>query len=435
VARSQTVLSVRQSGLAATAAGVAAVHHALTISESNMNKAFMTCVAILIPGCDSLESPVDAPPAIIDTSDMPIDGLSIAAVAQFRAGDELFNSTFRAADGLGPLFIRTSCGVCHSHGSRGPGLVQKMVVVEADGLTPSADQSALAYGHTLREGLAAGATTPIVAPQVANIKLSIRIGPPVFGGGYMEAVDDHAILRVAAEQAQRRDAIKGIVPYATYASLPNPDTSFSHHRTGDTVIGRFGLKARVATLDDFTADAFQGDMGLTTPMRPIEPANPDGLTDDGRPGVDLDQEHIDRIAFYLRYVAIPPRTGLTADGAAVFDRLACTGCHVPTMKTRADYPIAQLANIDAPIFSDLLLHDMGAALADGMVDGGGTSLTWRTAPLIGLRFAAEYLHDGRASTVEEAILAHGGEAAAAAASFRMLSPDDRERLLTYVGAL
>jgi len=85
-------------------------------------------------------------------------------------------------------------------------------------------------------------------------------------------------------------------------------------------------------------------------------------------------------------------------------------CHVPTLKTRASYPIAKLAGIDAPIYTDLLLHDMGAALADGLTDGGATSQQWRTAPLIGLRFAHSYLHDGRAHSVAEAIAAHDGEA-------------------------
>jgi len=401
-----------------------------------MKMVFIISLAAPIAACgDNLEIPADAPTTIVNANDVPIDGLSAADVAQFRAGDDLFDLPFRPSDGLGPLYIRSSCGACHAGGSRGPGLVQKMAIVEADGITASADQSALTFGHTLRQGLAAGATTPIAAPQLPNVLVTIRLGPPVLGRGYLEAIDDAELVRVAAEQAQRSDAIKGLVPHATFASVPNPDPSFSHHQTGETVVGRFGLKARVATLDDFTADAFQGDMGLTTPMRPVELSNPDGLTDDARAGVDLDQEHVDRIAFYLRRIAIPKRVGLTARGAALFDQLACSGCHVPAMKTRADYPITQLANIDAPIFSDLLLHDMGPALADGMVDGGGDSRTWRTAPLIGLRFSTLYLHDGRASTVEDAILAHAGEAAAATAAFRALSAPDRALLLAYVEAL
>ena len=395
-------------------------------------------LGLALVGCGDdlvVDVPEDAPTTIVNASDVPIDGLPAGDVDKFDAGDELFDVPFRASDGLGPLFIRSSCGACHAEGARGPGLVQKMAIVLADGITASPDQSALPFGHTLRQGLAAGATTPLVAPAIPDVKVTIRVGPPVLGRGYLEAVDDTEILRVAALQAQRTDAIHGRVARGTFASVPNPDSTFSHYQTGDDVIGRFGVKARIATVDDFVADAFQGDMGLTTPMRPVEPPNPDGLADDARAGVDLDQEHVDRIVFYVRRIAIPKRVGLTPGGAALFDQLACSACHVPTLRTRADYPIPQLAGIDAGIYTDLLLHDMGDALADGMTDGGGTSRTWRTAPLIGLRFSTLYLHDGRAASVEDAILAHGGEAATAADGFRALSASDRVLLLAYVEAL
>jgi CxxC motif-containing protein (DUF1111 family) len=377
----------------------------------------------------------DAPSTLVNASDVPIDGLSSADVAKFNDGDALFDLPFRPVDGLGPLFIRTSCSACHQEGSRGPGLVQKMAIVEADGVTPAADQSALAYDHTVRQGLAAGATTPITPPDLASVKVSIRLGPPVLGRGYIEAVDDAELTRVATEQAGRTDGIHGKIGRATFASVPNPDTTYSSYQQGQTVLGRFGLKSRIATIDDFTADAFQGDMGLTTPMRPTELVNPDGLADDQRAGVDLDLAHVDRISFYLRRIAIPRRVGLTDRGAALFEQTACAACHVPTLRTRASYPIPQLAGIDAPIYSDLLLHDMGAAFADGMTDGGAASSSWRTAPLIGLRFARTYLHDGRAQSVTDAVLAHDGEARGAALAFQALSQDDQHILIEFVEAL
>jgi CxxC motif-containing protein (DUF1111 family) len=398
-----------------------------------------TLVLAAAVACGDNEHPAgtpDAPPStIVRASDVPIDGLSPTDVAKFEDGDALFDLPFLPADGLGPLYVRNACGACHSDGSRGPGLVQKMAVVLADGITADPDQSALPYGHSQKPGLSAGATTPITAPDVPNIKLSIRVGPPVFGRGYIEAVDNAEILRMATVEAARTDGIHGIVAMSAFASVPNPDTTFSNYQTGDIVIGRFALKARSATLDDFAADAFQGDMGLTTPMRPTEPPNPDGLTDDLRPGVDLDIDHIDRVVFYLRRIAIPKRVGITDAGSALFDQLACSGCHVPSLKTRSDYPIPQLAGIDAPIYSDLLLHDMGDNLADGMTDGGADSRGWRTAPLIGERFVKEFLHDGRAPTALAAILAHDGEALGAANAYRALSPSDQQLLLQFVEAL
>ncbi|MEO7729660.1 MAG: di-heme oxidoredictase family protein [Kofleriaceae bacterium] len=388
-------------------------------------------------GSDPIVTEPDArpPSSLINASDVPVDGLPHAEVVSFQDGDDLFGLPFRAVDGLGPLFIRTSCAACHAEGARGPGLVEKMALVEADGVTPIADQSALAYGHTVREGLAAGAVTGITAPAGAQVKVSLRLGPAVLGRGYLEAVEDAEILRVEAAQATRSDGIHGVAARATFDSVPNPDTSFSAYHQGDPVIGRFGLKARIATIDDFTADAYQGDMGLTTPMRPVELANPDGLLDDQRPGVDLDLAHVDRVAFYIRRIAIPRRVGLPPQGAALFEQAACAACHVPTLKTRASYPIAALAGIDAPIYTDLLLHDMGAALADGLTDGGSTSQQWRTAPLIGLRFTRTYLHDGRAHSVADAVAAHDGEAHGAAVAFQALSQDDQRTLIQFVEAL
>jgi CxxC motif-containing protein (DUF1111 family) len=393
-------------------------------------------VVILSAACSGTDAPPpDAGSTLVNASDVPIDGLPAADIARFDDGDVLFDLPFRPADGLGPLFIRSTCSACHAEGSRGPGLVQKFALVEADDVTPAADQSALSWGHTVRQGLAAGATTSITSPALPGIKRSIRIGPPVLGRGYLEAVDDAELLRLEAEQAARGDAIHGVVNRAPYASQPGGAPGFGGFATGVVVIGKLGLKSRIATLDDFTADAFQGDMGMTTPMRPTELANPDGLTDDLRPGVDLAQDRIDRIAFYLRRIAIPRRVGMTERGAALFAQVACAACHVPSLRTRADYPITQLAGIAAPIYSDLLLHDMGAALADGLTDGNATSPAWRTAPLIGLRFQTSYLHDGRAHSVSDAVLGHDGEARASRDGFQALSPDDQRSLIEYVEAL
>jgi len=377
----------------------------------------------------------DASRAALNASDVPIAGLSAEDVVKFNRGDALFGLPFRGPDGLGPLFIRTSCVACHQEGARGPGMVQKMAIVEADGVTPAADQSALRYGHTERNGLAAGAATPIAPPADANVKVTTRVGPPVLGRGYIEAVDDAELARLEAAQALRSDGIHGTVGRGVFASVPNPDTAFGSFTQGQAIIGKLGLKSRIATIDDFTADAFQGDMGLTSPMRPDELANPDGLTDDMHAGVDLEQEHVDRIAFYVRRIAIPLRAGLTDRGKAVFEQAACAACHVPSLRTRASYPIPQLAGIDAPIYSDLLLHDMGDALADGNTDGGATSSQWRTAPLIGLRFTRNYLHDSRAHSVTEAVLAHDGEARGAVQAFQALSPDDQRVLIEFVEAL
>lgn len=381
-----------------------------------------------------------------DPVDVPIDGVTAAQLALFSDGDALFGLPLREADGLGPLYTRAACNACHEGGARGPGLVQKMAVVAADGFTPAVDQSKLAFGHTVHPLLAAGAVTPILPPtDDPTVKVSIRVGPPVLGRGYMEAVLDSEIERVASEQAARSDAIHGRVNTVIYGSEANPDTSFHTHKKGDSLIGRFGAKARIGTLDDFVADAMQGDMGITSPLRPEEFANPDGLLDDKKPGIDATADQINLRANYMRLIAIPKRSAANPQGVALFDQAKCSACHVPSLKTRADYPISQLANIDAPIFTDFLLHDMGKSLSDSLPDGvdqGAHARDWRTAPLIGLRFDKTFMHDSRAHSVQEAIVAHDAngadtdsEAHESAAAFRALSDADRQTLLEFVTAL
>ncbi|HVY37892.1 MAG TPA: di-heme oxidoredictase family protein [Polyangia bacterium] len=373
---------------------------------------------------------------------MPVADVGAGWVSRFNRGDALFQLVLREADGLGPLYTRQFCGACHddADGLRGPGSAQKMVVVGADGLTPSADQSALPFGHTVHPYVTAGATTPIVPPADPGVRLTNRLGPSILGRGYLEAVADDEIRRVAALQAARGDGIHGTVNDYVYASEPNPDPTFNPHHPGDAVIGRFGLKARIATLDEFVADALQNDMGITSPLRPAEFANPDGLTDDRKPGIDATADDVNLRADYVRLTDIPWRAAPDPTARALFDRAQCSACHVPTLHTSPSYPIASLADIDAPVYTDLLLHDMGDGLSDSMPDGDGLAgpRMWRTAPLIGLRFSRELLHDGRATTLREAVLAHdsaGSEAHASVQAFNELSDDQQAALLSFVGSL
>jgi CxxC motif-containing protein (DUF1111 family) len=242
-------------------------------------------------GPETSASPADAGPGPAITNvrlDQIFSGATKDQFDSFAKGDGFFDLPFRDADGLGPLYVNVSCGECHNNGLRGPGFDQRMVMVEADGVTTAADQSPIQYGNEIRARMIAGATIPVTPPDLTSVKITIRTPPAIVGRGYIEAVLDSEIERVAAEQATRSDAIHGRVNYVSYGSQTTADPAFNAHAFGDTVIGRFGLKARVATLDDFAADAFQNDMGITSPLRPVELPNPNGLTDDDRPGVDID---------------------------------------------------------------------------------------------------------------------------------------------------
>jgi CxxC motif-containing protein (DUF1111 family) len=373
-----------------------------------------------------------------DSSSQPLADLAADWRARFNVGDVLFDQVYLDSQGLGPVYIRAACASCHSDDARGPGSVRKMVLLGDDG-APLADQSALPYGHTVRPQAIGGDSVAINPPDdTSHVLLTVRMPPAVFGRGYLEAISDDEIMRVEAEQAQRDDGVSGRINWVTYASEPNPDTRFHDYARGDRLIGRFGLKAREASLDDFTADAFQGDMGITSELRPSELPNPIG-SDDALPGIDISADTVNAVADYMRLLRIPSRaTDTEHKGAQLFAQAQCDACHVPSLHTQSDYPIAELADVDAPIYSDMLLHDMGTDFADGLNDYGAASSEWRTPPLMGLRFLRNYLHDGRAKTIEEAIEMHAGPASEAAASldkFDRLDDTSRADLLKFVSAL
>jgi len=370
-----------------------------------------------------------------DAGDRPLPNLDSEWSSRFNAGDGLFELRYYEAQGLGPVYIRSSCASCHEKDARGPGAVRKMVMLDHDGV-PLNDQSGLTWGNTIRPQTIMGVEQGIVAPENGSLLITVRQPPAVFGRGFMEAIADSEIERVEAEQAERDDGISGRINWVTYTSRANSDTRFHEHQQGERLIGRFGLKARIATLDDFAADALLGDMGMTSDMRPDELPNPEGDTDD-RPGVDVTPKTVNALADYMRVLRIPSRK-TNEHGQELFEAAQCGVCHVPSLHTATDYALAPLADIDAHVFSDLLLHDMGKGFGDEIHDFTATSTEWRTAPLLGLRFLRSYLHDGRAQTIAEAIELHGApdsEAAGSVQHFRDLSDEDRDALVAYVSAL
>lgn len=352
----------------------------------------------------------------------------------------LFEAVFRDAQGLGPVYIRQSCASCHADDARGPGTVRKMVLVGDDGVTPLADQSALLYGHTERPQVAAGAERAVTPPESEDVLVTVRFGPAVYGRGYLEAIRDSEIERLAQAQTDAASEGSGRVNRVPYQSEANPDTRFRTPGSDDTaLIGRFGLKARIASIDEFVADAYQGDMGITSPLRPEELPNPAGDSDE-LPGLDIDETTVNLVADYVRLLRIPTRlpAANSERGAALFAESGCSDCHAPSLRTRADYPIPQLADVDAPVYSDLLLHDMGPSFDDGLPEHDAAGSEWKTAPLIGLRHLRNYLHDGRAATVEEAIELHGAQGSEARPSvqrFLELDAAARAELIAFVSAL
>ena len=369
------------------------------------------CALLLAAACGSSEERAPAPPTSVvteDPSSIPIAGLPEDLVRRFEEGDARFELPFREAQGLGPLYIHRACVNCHEDDARGPGAVRRLSRV--DGAA-----AALPYGDVVRPRTTHEATVALV-PTMEGWRETLRLPPAVFARGWLEAIADDEILAAARAQT---GAISGRV-----AQLPSG-------------IGRFGHKARAATLEEFVADALLGDMGLTSPMRSEELPGPEGLLDDAHPGVDLSAEDIAMLSDYVRLLDVPARVA-DAHGAQLFAGAGCADCHVPSMHTRNDYSIAAMRDRDVSLYTDVLLHDMGDGLADGIDEGVATGREWRTAPLVGVRFLSALMHDGRVTTVSEAIAAHasaGSEANEVIARFDALPPADRDALVHFVERL
>jgi Di-haem oxidoreductase, putative peroxidase len=269
-----------------------------------------------------------------------------------------------------------------------------------------------------------------------NLLTSPRIGPSLTGLGLLEAVPEVEILAWADPWDFNGDGISGRPNFVW-------DAAAQRH-----TLGRFGLKANVPTLRQQIAGAFVGDMGITSPLFPAEnctkaqsacAAAPNG----GNP--ELSPNQLDAITFYLQTLAVPAQHGgdlpQVCHGEALFYQVGCAACHRPQMYTAPDAKPVQLAGRLIAPYTDLLLHDLGAPLADGRPDFQASGSEWRTAPLWGIGLAETvgeqvgYLHDGRARTLLEAILWHWGEAAPSREAVRAMGAAEREALLAFLRSL
>jgi CxxC motif-containing protein (DUF1111 family) len=267
------------------------------------------------------------------------------------------------------------------------------------------------------------------------VLISPRIAPPVIGMGLLEAVPEDQITDRADEDDTDGDGVSG---------RPNRVVD---PVTGETTLGRLGWKANVASVAAQTAGAFHGDLGVTSPVFPdqdcteVETACRSAI-DGGDP--EVDDQTFEAVVFYTRVVAVPERRpderGADVEGAELFLSAGCASCHTPTLTTGAS-DIPALADQVIHPYTDLLLHDMGEGLADGRPDAEATGSEWRTAPLWGIGLTrtvndhTRFLHDGRARSLTEAILWHGGEAEASADRFRTMTTEQRDALIAYLETL
>lgn len=409
----------------------------------------------------------------------PMAGLNDDERAQFVRGRSLFNQSWVVApardsdvDGLGPLYNRLACVSCHSRNGRGlppqqldERMLAMLVRLSVPGQGPhGGPRPHPAYGEQFNEEgipgvpgegrislhwrrvehrLANGERRWLRAPQLrfaelaygplGQVLISPRVGQQMVGMGLLDAVPADTLLARAAQA--KPDGVRGRV---------NQVWSISQSRL---TVGRFGHKANMADLREQIAGAFMGDLGITSPLHPQENCTsvqtacqraPSG----GTP--ELDDGQLEAVTFYLAHLEPPaPRPQPEADvrrGQTLFARAGCAVCHLPSLRiaTHATYP--RLAGRELAAYTDLLLHDMGPGLADGRPDFAASGREWRTAPLWGIgltRIISEgegYLHDGRARTLEEAVLWHDGEARRARLRFEGFSAAERAALLRFVAS-
>jgi CxxC motif-containing protein (DUF1111 family) len=274
--------------------------------------------------------------------------------------------------------------------------------------------------------------TGVYLPLPPDVLFSPRAAPVVFGLGLLEAVPDEEILSRADPRDRNRDGISGRPNYVWDAIK------------GRQVLGRFGWKANAPNLVQQAAGAYNGDMGVTSRLFPAESC------EGQHPGCarhdpEIDDQTIADVALYTQTLAVPARRDLddpvTTRGERIFYAVGCAGCHAPTLRTGRLRGVPEVSHQVIHPYTDLLVHDMGPGLADNRPDFQASGREWRTPPLWGIGLVetvnghTNFLHDGRARTLLEAVLWHGGEAKAAQYRVRQLRSADRDALIAFLQSL
>ena len=370
------------------------------------------------------------------------------------------------------LLIRLALNQQHTDGSTFPdpvygGQFQDM----GTGRTRAEGTVNIIY-HDIHGTYADGTPYTLRAPtyQLTNLQygslnpqttLSPRLASQMIGLGSLEAVPDAELLALADPNDANGDGISG-----------RPNYVWDTAKNG-IAIGRFGWKANQPTLLQQTAAAFNGDIGLVSRfnaqatctdlefrcdlrgrLNPPPPRGNDGNrqppppprgANGNPPPYEITDQQVQLAAFYSSSLAVPaqrtPDDPQVLRGQALFAQAACSSCHISQLQTGIHPSIAALSNQTIHPYTDLLLHDMGPGLVDGQINFQASGSEWRTAPLWGIGLLdtvngyAYYLHDGRAHTLEEAILWHGGEAAASQQAFVNMSQVDRAALIAFLKSL
>jgi CxxC motif-containing protein (DUF1111 family) len=413
-----------------------------------------------------------------------VPGLTPEQLRTFAMGNRLFQTPWVEApasvalfDGLGPFFSNRSCSGCHVRDGRGrppegPEDASRSMVVKLGGTDSSGRMAPDPnYGRVLSEravqGLApearlvvrweavehvypSGETVPLRRPRLEvvdaaygplspGVRISARIAPAVIGVGLLECVSDSLLAALADPEDADGDGVSGRVHWR---DVTEPGATRTRR-----MAGRYGWKAAQHSVASQVSTALAEDMGITTPARPqleVTDAQREARRRPSGGEPELTGASLAALIGYGRMVAVPARRGLddpaVRRGAERFRESGCASCHVPTLTTGHDEVAALSRQVFHP-FTDLLLHDMGPGLSDGLPEGDARAPEWRTPPLWGIGRAAVVngslflLHDGRARSHEEAILWHDGEARRSREAFRALPAGSRGDLIRFLESL
>jgi CxxC motif-containing protein (DUF1111 family) len=262
---------------------------------------------------------------------------------------------------------------------------------------------------------------------------SARMAPPVHGLGLLEQIDESTLLAFADENDLDGDGISG-----------KPNYTWDNKRQ-KMMIGRFGWKAEAPTLDQQTAGAYNEDMGITSYLMKRESSYGQAQYDNRGDEPEVPDSVFEAVVFYVRTLAVPARRKVkdpvVMRGKEIFKEAKCANCHIPSMRTKTDVSFPEASNQFIQPFTDLLLHNMGTALADNRPTYSATGTEWRTPPLWGIGLTqlvnghSFFLHDGRARNLMEAVMWHGGEAQQSTDYVKTLSKADRDALIVFLKSL
>lgn len=397
-------------------------------------------ILILIAEISSCRKMLPQAPEPEETLAEPLEGLTQEQLLLFSLGDANFAHVFSKEQGLGPIFVQTSCENCHAGDGKGNPF---------NNLTRFGKYENGSWNQLLNQGgpqLQPRAITGYLAETLPSGASAEELLPlNVTGLGFLEAVADSTLLALSDSLDTDADGISGKPNWISPPPSFNPK---AHHvPMNGKYIGRFGRKASDIDLVQRVTDAFHDDIGITSDYAMTDPINytVSGLNGDNVADPEIPFSMLSQTVFYMRTLKNPPRRNATdpvvLEGESIFIQTGCAKCHVPTLTT-GDSEIDALNNKIFHPYTDLLLHDMGPALDKGYTEGSALPSEWRTPPLWGFGLQQDsqgglifLLHDGRAKTVEQAIEYHGGEATNARTTFQSLSASDKEKLISFLKSL